>query len=74
MAPDELPEGSPDRALGTSAKTKAKKIVYLEFPGAMSCVEVEDDADNDPVPFWYILGPVALMALLVIVYLLQLEQ
>ena len=46
-------------------------MVYLEGPGALASVEVDEDREREPVSGWYLAAPVALMLILVLVCLVQ---
>lgn len=44
---------------------------YLEGPGALASVEVDEDREREPISGWYSAVPVALMVVLVLVCLVQ---
>ena len=46
-------------------------MVYLEGPGAIASVEVDEDREREPVSGWYFAAPVVLMLVLLIVCLVQ---
>lgn len=71
MEHEKLPEGGDTPSPSTSGRKR--KLIYLDFPGSLASVEVDED-DDTPVSLWYVVPPLLVVLVLILLYVAQVER